>query len=75
MRTPTDAKEARRKEPDCQPGCAEKGSGTGTRAFPDGVENGLERGRGPRGGGDRSPEVRGPEPRGTHPSSARALRT
>lgn len=27
MRTPTNAEEARRKEPDCQPGCAEKGSG------------------------------------------------
>lgn len=77
MRTPTtDAKEARRKEPDCRPGCAEKGSGTETRAFPNGVDNDLERSPGPRGGGDAGrPRCAASSRGGTHPSSARALRT
>lgn len=62
MRTPTDAKEARRKEPDCQAGYSEKGSGTGTRAFPNRVENDLECSRGPRGGGDTTGRPRSAAP-------------
>lgn len=51
-RTQTDAKEVRRKEPDCQPDWSEKGRGTGTKTFRNGVENDLKRSRGPRGGRD-----------------------
>lgn len=50
--TQTDAKEVRRKELDCQPGWSEKGSGTETKTFRNGVEKDLERSRGPRGSRD-----------------------
>lgn len=76
MRTPTDAEEARRKEPDCQPGCAEKGSGDWNQGI---SKQSRKRPRAqpwpPWQWAHGSPEVHGPEPRGTHPSSARALRT
>lgn len=76
MRTPTEAKEARRKEPDCQAGCSEKGSGTGTRAFPNRVENDLERSRGPRDGGDPGrPRCAAPSPEAPTLAAPGALRT
>lgn len=59
---------------DCQPGCSEKGSGTGTRTFRNGVENDLEHSRDPRGGGDTGrPRCAAPSPAVPTLSSAPAF--